>query len=782
MKAKREFSRRQFVRAAAGLPIGLFIGMPAVAENRKNPLTDAGALWHMADAGDRAPTKAGIRIYGDVTLGVPLRSAEREASLRRGGDGKVAEFRGGHLLVGQQGAAPDLSGKKQMTLCLRMRDTGGKWDTPLLSRQAPEDKYAGVLYSTGVNRSHLSYQASQRARQGRALEYLWRTEPLERRVKPEYFNYEWSKWLAGDPSAPSYFSPNNTDFRDGVLRLQAPMELIGPGEWHDIVIRFRNANLELFVDGLLVDEEWPHGALHGFRGPFLVGAGYREGNLQSGFHGQVDHLALWDRALSDEEVATLSGGEAEIAKRANEFLGPEKPSLQYWRPRGFNTFVGDCMPAYYDGEFHFHYLFDRHHGESKWGMGAHQFAHASSKDLVHWTHHPMAVKITEQYECSNGTGKIVPYRGTYRAFYIQHGRRCWFKDAPYAGDTIRAATSVDGLHFRKVPDPVVPWVYVRRQDGRPDDINPDIFPDESGSRFYLSLSGEKIWVSDDLERWEEAKGFDTFKDIGKGICSSYFQWNGWYYLLSSDGYRMSRAPLKPGWSWTKPENPATQEGLGVPEVAAFQGDRYLMAGFLGGAGYAGEAVFRELVQHEDGVLGTKWPAEMIPRSSPPLKLAFEAVGKDVAYAGGAIRVTAPAGFSAGVLKGVPQDVRITLRVKPAAGVSAFGVCVRGEAAYVGGCELRFEPARQRVQYGSTASGGMAPGSQRGAVFGIEGVSGLDRPFQLDIIAKDDFVDACIDSRRTIINRRLDRPQGDRLFFFANGGEVVFEDVTVRPLV
>jgi hypothetical protein len=30
----------------------------------------------------------------------------------------------------------------------------------------------------------------------------------------------------------------------------------------------------LFVDGVLVDEEWPHGALHGFQGPFLVGAAW----------------------------------------------------------------------------------------------------------------------------------------------------------------------------------------------------------------------------------------------------------------------------------------------------------------------------------------------------------------------------------------------------------------------------------------------------------------------------------------------------------------------------
>jgi hypothetical protein len=79
---------------------------------------------------------------------------------------------------------------------------------------------------------------------------------------------------------------------------------------------------------------------------------------------------------------------------------------------------------------------------------------------------------------------------------------------------------------------------------------------------------------------------------------------------------------------------------------------------------------------------------------------------------------------------------------------------------------------------------MAPDSSAngyGVDFGIEGVSGLDRAFQLDVIVKNDFVDACIDNRRTVISRRPDRPQGDGLFFFASGGEVSFEDVTVRPL-
>ena len=62
---------------------------------------------------------------------------------------------------------------------------------------------------------------------------------------------------------------------------------------------------------------------------------------------------------------------------------------------------------------------------------------------------------------------------------------------------------------------------------------------------------------------------------------------------------------------------------------------------------------------------------------------------------------------------------------------------------------------------------------------IGNLTGLDRPFILDLIAKDDLVDACIDGRRTILKRQA--AQGDRLFLFANQGEVSFEEISVRPL-
>ncbi len=760
-------SRRHFMRLAAG---GLLPGVVRSAGlvANESPFRQATAVWHM-----KGPEKFGVRIQGDVALGIPLTGAEYKDSVERGGDGTVAQFRGGHLVLGE-GATLDFSGKRQMTLCLRVRDAENGWATPLLSLAGRQDKLSGILYATPANRQYLSYESVQRLRRGGAIEFLWRTKPLEQQVNPEYFSYELSKQYLANP-----------DWVAGALRLQAPLDLVGTNGWHDVVVRFSGPNLHLFVDGVLVDEEWPYGALDHFRGPFLLGAGYREGSWQSGFNGQVDHLAFWDRALSDDEVAVISGGKAAADRHTTEFLGPEKPSLQYWRPRGFNTYIGDCMAAYYGGEFHLHYLFDRRHHHSKWGMGAHQFAHTSSKDLIHWTHHPMTVAITEQWECSIGTGGVIRHNGTDHAYYIQHQRRCWFKDAPTSADTVEEATSIDGINFAKAPHPVVPWTYLRRKDGHPGDINPDVFqPNPAHKDFCMSISGEKMYVSADLKVWSEAQGFDLYKDIGRGICGSYFSWNGWYYFLTDRGYRMSRQPMQPGWAWSEPEVSATHDGSVVPKIAPFGPSRFLMVGFLGGSAYAGEVVFREVIQHQDGTLGTKWPAEMIPRTRAGESLTFQALTGGVIRHKNSVHIGTREDLGFGMFTGVSPNVRITFDVKPGPDVSTFGICMRGEGAYERGFDLRFDPKGQRVQYGDAAKGAMAENAKNDflSVSEIKQVGGLERPFHLDIIVQNDFVDTCIDNRRTFISRFSDQHQGNRLFFFAKGGDVAFEDIHITTLL
>ena len=110
MEMVAKISRRKFVQAAAGLPAACVAGMMSFADNRVSPFADAVAAWHMSDKGDQTAAGARIEIHGEVKLGVPLQGAELDASLSRGGDGKVAEFRGGYLSLGQGGAAPDLTG------------------------------------------------------------------------------------------------------------------------------------------------------------------------------------------------------------------------------------------------------------------------------------------------------------------------------------------------------------------------------------------------------------------------------------------------------------------------------------------------------------------------------------------------------------------------------------------------------------------------------------------------------------------------------------------------
>ena len=120
--------------------------------------------------------------------------------------------------------------------------------------------------------------------------------------------------------------------------------------------------------------------------------------------------------------------------------------MQYWKPEDAELHVGDCLPFYHDGIFHFFYLLDRGHHKSRGGLGEHQWAHASSADLVHWTHHPLAIPITEEWEGSICTGSVFWHDGTWYGFYATR--------MPDRTQHLSLATSTDGDHFKKTrPNP-----------------------------------------------------------------------------------------------------------------------------------------------------------------------------------------------------------------------------------------------------------------------------------------------------------------------------------------
>jgi len=695
------------------------------AKSSLKVLKTAVAVWHMGEAKDLAGKNHPIAIEGNVKLGIDLTGAERETSLIRGGDGQVAEFNGGYLRAGLQTGTPLAIRGKNMTLYIRMRDLDGSWATPLFSKAALADEFANILYGS----------------QG-SLYYMWRAVP------------------------------------EGVLRLRVPVTLINPKTWHDILVRFRGPNLELFVDGVLVDEEWPHGELFEFCAPFLIGAGYENSQLKTGFHGQIDHVALWNRALGDEEIVTLSGGPKEIARRELEINGPVQNPPQYWKPRGYNTDVGDCMPFFHNDTLRIFYLYGRHNHSSKWGQGGHQYAQIFSKDLINWEQPPLAIPITEQWEPSMGTCDCEWYDGVYYLYYNDCGNRNNYPDNPRKDHTIYCATSTDGIHFKKDFKPVF------YDDGG------TVFRDPATGLFNFIQVNLGRMVSKDLQKWDsvpgETKNIFPSKNRYTDGCSKVFGWNGWFYFTNSGDNDIwkSRTALGP-WE----EMPSDiHDGLYVPKAVEFTGNRRLNVGFIFDkiTLWGGHLVIHELIQYPDGSLGSKFVPELIPASGEPQQMTFAALSPQASGDRDKITINADKKFAAAALDGVARNIRITLRVVPQPGVRSFGLCLRGKGDYEDGCELRFEPARKRVQFGIPQNHGPANDSTEPIIdsrnFAIQNVVKLDQPFTLDIIVKNDLVDVCIDGRRTMLSRRDPEPTGDRLFFFSREGGVTFESIVVRPLI
>ena len=737
----------------------------------KSPFDDAVAVWHMADLNDSAGANSALTIHGDVEVGVELEGVERAASIKRGGDGRAAAFNGGYLSAGQGvDGELNLTGK-QMTICIRLRDASGNWNSPLFGKYGGDDEASYHLYCVDGN-SKPFYGAGEaptpfyymfgeedgpRAVQGSkaVLEFVWGTEPRQE-IANGSLRQRCGELLFDEA-------------RKGIMRVNFPIASIGPTGWHDLVVRFTGPKLELFIDGVLVDEEFPLGSLRQNSAPCLIGAALQDGEVKSGFHGLVDHAALWNRALSDDEIAALSGGQDEVARRELEILGEEKDQMQYWRPRGHNARAGDCIPFFHDGVYHLFYLIVRRNRHSKWqcGHGGLQIHHASTRDLIHWEHHPLAIPLTEQWESWLGTGAFVYHDGLFHAFYPTPSM---LKEFGHGG--IQLATSVDGIHFTKTePHPFMPGG------------DCEIYQDKETGLFHmLKMGGEtddgsiflKRLVSSDLRNWDETEKRFIVTDakLVPQICPHLFEWNGWYYFIGGSGVWMSEKQFGP---WTF-HTPSRLDLLSVPKTATFTGNRRIFAGFLGDRGWGGNTIFRELVQHEDGRLGMKFPPEMIPSSDEPLDLSFKPLTAGASGGGKSVRISASDGFEARMLTSVPQNVRITLVVRPEANSQYFGLCLRGAGDYEKGCELRFEPSRQRVQFGTPHEGRM--GADSG--YAMEHVEGLDRPFALDIVVKDDVVDVCIDNRRTIVTRYWN-PRGDRLFLFAQDADVAFDSIEIRPL-
>src|SRR5678816_1915467 len=130
----------------------------------------------------------------------------------------------------------------------------------------------------------------------------------------------------------------------------------------------------------------------------LIGAETDNGRVNEGrvFRGEIEGAAIWTRALSDDDLATVMQIPGIIATaasvpaaprerlagfrdlRATLLSDPQRPLWHFLCPEQGNAMPFDPNGAiFWRGRYHLFYIFQRLDGVHVWG-------HASSIDLVHW--------------------------------------------------------------------------------------------------------------------------------------------------------------------------------------------------------------------------------------------------------------------------------------------------------------------------------------------------------------------------------------------------------------
>jgi hypothetical protein len=569
-----------------------------------------------------------------------------------------------------------------------------------------------------------------------------------------------------------------TDFSQTPLRLEVDATDLFGSEPHSaerdrlLVLRYSPVKVELFLNGGLVDQEWPIGRLVWNRSRVL-----RLGVAQE-LADSVRSIAVWTRCLTDSQVQELGGSPSGGPRRHPTSL----TELQYGEPPGYRTLAADCMP-YWDGElFHLFYLIDRKQHKSKWGLGAHEWGHLSTADLREWTIHPKALSITDQEEGSICTGSVFRHGGKTLAFYATRSAQRL--------QELCLASSDDGIVFSKsaanpisAPEP-------------PYRIGPfrDPFVFEHEGQYHMIVTAELAeaptphrggclahLVSTDCLSWRQEAPFlvPGYPDH-QPECPDLFEWNGWYYLLFSHHgvahYRMARSPLGP---WVRAEVD-TLDGpqARVMKTAPFGARRRMGAAFVtpqpGGGGFGGSFLFREIVQRSDGTLGTRFVPEMVPAETKSVAAEVTPLNGDVAGSARRLTLSATGGYAAASVAKVTGNARIRMSVAHTGAGCAFGLGIDdGSEESSGAFEICFEPARGKVGW-RTLTHRSWQENESAAIYGVDS---LATGYEVDLILAGTLLDLSISGDRTLVNR-CDRGLSGALYLYSQDGEVVIQDLRI----
>ncbi len=345
---------------------------------------------------------------------------------------------------------------------------------------------------------------------------------------------------------------------------------IKPGAWHDIVARYDGSQIALFVNGRRVLSKPASGALRENAEPLTIGRPMR---------GDIDHAALWTRALSDAEIIALSGGPGAVAQaqasrlpqieaitgkdnlttvdqlraarelRAKLADDPHRPRYHLRPPDGYHKDINGTL--YWKGRYHVMFL-GRQAPDAQTVLEGRDttlprdtWLHASSANLVHWVHHTPA--LTPVFDGS------MP-RGIYSGDAVNDAPvPTLIYHIPNQGISIAtAADPNDPELIQWTPHPKNPVIPVK---GAPPEVNvfdPAAWREADGT-YYATIGnrskapgykgdGSSLYRSRDLIHWEyrgpfyksDRKWTEEYEDAA---CPDFFPIGNGKHMLVMHGHR-----------------------------------------------------------------------------------------------------------------------------------------------------------------------------------------------------------------------------------------------------
>ncbi|MFN5369712.1 MAG: hypothetical protein ACK5C8_14300 [Roseiflexaceae bacterium] len=388
-----------------------------------------------------------------------------------------------------------------------------------------------------------------------------------------------------------------------------PLAMVPPSTGtHQVVLHFSGVHWALYVDGMLYDRDFPLGYPRWPDTPTW----YRDAT-------HTIQATLWVPALTPHT--------------ADSIITPVP--LHYWTPPGHNTWVGDVVTCMHAGHYHVFYLYDRRHHHSKFGMGAHFFAHLSTHDFITWTMHDDATPLEAQWECIGTGTPFIDNDGRLCLAYALHTERMYADSdttlpAQLAWLETHGAT---GSFDHTTPGIPIGATYAISADGiaqfHKTGIfyhpcrNPSIYRDQHGALRMLAnyagaagaTWGKGMWSSDHVDGGWHCVNADFPPG---GDCTFFFRWGQFDYIIGGFVHLWMKAIDAPDSAYHDlvSQGMDCYDGLNVPAICEVAPGRWLMAGWNAIQGWGGTLVIRELIQFADGRLGTRWLPELVSASEP----------------------------------------------------------------------------------------------------------------------------------------------------------------------